>query len=154
MKIFLLLIFSIFHQSAAVPDLTQNQVNNAIHYWQHVMRLDDLEIYGEIVPLNELPKDTAGTSNCIMALGACKIQVLQPNDYSKLDHSIGDQKILDDIENTIVHELVHIRLRNLSDIYKTKTVECIISNQCMLAEEYVVVRLTSSIMEGRGSHLK
>jgi len=158
MKLLLLILFSIFSQSIVTPKqvepvVTQKQVEHSIHYWQHALRLDDLDIYGLIVPLNKLPDGTTGASKC--SFSTCEIRVLQPSDYVKLENNtLEGKEILNDIENTIVHELVHIRLRKLSDIYKTKTIECIITEECTYAEEYVVVRITSALLYGRESQLK
>lgn len=160
MKLLLLILFSIFSQSIVAqkqvePVVTQKQVEHSIHYWQHVLRLDDLDIYGLIVPLNKLPDGTTGASKCAIVFATCEIRVLQPSDYAKLENNtLEGQEILNDIENTIVHELVHIRLRKLSDIYKTKTIECITTEECTYAEEYVVVRITSALLNGRESQLK
>ena len=143
MKTLLLLLISLGSSTAAgkPPTITQRQLIATTKYWQHVLMLDDWELRTTAVRLKELDPGTAGNSHIISKYRCLLIHVLDPRDYAAADladHLVpkSPKEIVRDIEDTILHELLHLRLHEFA------TAEVDLDT----AEEVAVARLTSSLL--------
>ncbi len=132
--------------AVTAPKITQKQLDKLTRYWQHVLKLDDWEIRARAVSLGELPEGATGASARERRGRYMSIMVLEPADYERAA-AVNDtvpkrgKEILRDIEDTIIHELVHLRLYDLvsaTDEQETATVE-----------EYTVNRVTSALLAAR-----
>lgn len=126
----------------AVPTVSQKQLDRTVSKWQKILRLDDWRVRAKLVRLSDLDEGTLGFSEPHLDLRYCSIGVLDPRDYAKAAmayHTIPLQgrEIERDIRNTVVHELVHLRLIDLmmADAPHLGT-----------AEELTVDRLTSALL--------
>ena len=123
--------------------ISQVKLDKLAVYWSHVLRLDDWTVYVDQVSLDQLPEGTSGASHPVPELKIFQILVLRPEDYGKLAKADGTlplspKAINRDIEDTVVHELIHLRLRDLmvaDDAHLKST------------EELTVVRLTGALMK-------
>ena len=82
------------------------------------MNLKDWTIHVELVRAGKLEPRTLGNVHWDLNLKTATISVLSPLDY-KLPHDA----MLDDMEFTIVHELVHIELASLPRSEASRRVE-------------------------------
>jgi len=76
--------------------------------WQDRMNLKGWDIRFEMVRAEQLEPKTLGNIHWDTAVKTAKILVLAPQDY-KLPY----KEMLDDMEFTVVHELVHLELASL-----------------------------------------
>jgi hypothetical protein len=96
------------------PDLKDRDALAAKHItlklqtWQDRMNLKDWDIRIELVRASELEPKTLGNIHWDTDVKSAKILVLAPEDY-KLPY----KEMLDDMEFTVVHELVHLQLASL-----------------------------------------
>ena len=96
------------------PDLKDRDALAAKHVtlklqtWQERMNLKDWDIRIELVRASELEPKTLGNIHWDTDVKSAKILVLAPEDY-KLPY----KEMLDDMEFTVVHELVHLQLASL-----------------------------------------
>jgi hypothetical protein len=79
-----------------------------LQIWQDRMNLKDWDIRFEMVRSDRLEPKTLGNIHWDTDVKTAKILVLAPQDY-KLPY----QAMLDDMEFTVVHELVHLELASL-----------------------------------------
>jgi hypothetical protein len=111
--------------------ITDAQVSNWVRVWQKRLRLDDWKIEARIVRASELKPDTLGNLKWNSVSRTATIKVLSPLDY---DAATGD--IAEDIEYTVVHELLHLQLAVLPRDMNRKDIE-----------EQVVNRLADALMQ-------
>ena len=90
------------------PLVAEDQVRRWLADWQHRLKLDDWKIEARIVRIWELKPDTLGNVKWNRDKRSAVIRVLNPVDYD-----LPADKIAADIENTVVHELLHVRLSSL-----------------------------------------
>jgi hypothetical protein len=83
-------------------------VSQKLQIWQDRMNLKDWNIKVNLLPADKLEPKTLGNVHWDTDLKTADIGVLAPQDY-KLPY----KAMLDDMELTIVHELVHIELASL-----------------------------------------
>ena len=79
-------------------------------YWQNRLNLKDWNVSLAVVRATELKPDTLGNIHWDLENKSALIRVLDPADYQ-----MPLREILDDIEFTVVHELIHLeraRVRN------------------------------------------
>lgn len=117
--------------SNPVPVVTESQVAAWVQSWQKRLRLEDWKIEARIVRSSELKPDTLGNLKWNSVSRSATIRVLNPSDY---DIPVG--QIAEDIEYTVVHELVHLQLSALPRDPKRRDVE-----------EQVVNRLADALMQ-------
>lgn len=122
--------------------LSQKQLDRWVSHWQHILTLDDYRITVQAAPLEEFKPGTIGESRTQTAMKRLDIRVLRPEDYRKVaDGSPSvpteDAAVRRDIEDTIVHELVHLRLRELVQAAP---------NDIPAAEELAVDRITKALL--------
>ena len=131
--------------SATTPALSQKKLDGIVQHWRHVLLLDDWDVTAITVRIDALQEGTAGQSEVIPEYQGLIIHVLDPADYAelatrnKLRVKTG-KAITRDIEDTVVHELVHLRLRSFRMAK---------DNELSAAEELVVTRLTTALLRKR-----
>ena len=108
------------HNSTA-PDrdaVTAKFVAERLQTWQNRMNLRDWKIRVELLRADKLEPKTLGNIHWDTDLKTATIAVLAPEDY-KLPY----KAMLDDMEFTIVHELVHLELASLPRSEASRRVE-------------------------------
>ncbi len=123
-----LVVFAIFAAqafgSSTDPGPRDNQaeatnfVAERLAVWQDRMDLKDWQIRVEVVRSDRLEPKTLGNIHWDSDLKSATIFVLSPEDY-KLPHDA----MLNDMELTIVHELVHLELASLPRSDASRRVE-------------------------------
>ena len=112
---------------AYVPD---DRIQALTHTWQQRLHLDEWNIETRIVRKSELKPDTLGNLKWNLANHTAVIRVLSPLDY---DMPAAD--VPEDMEYTVVHELIHLQLAVLPRDPNAKE-----------TEEQVVNRLADALM--------
>jgi hypothetical protein len=123
-----LVVFALFAAqafgSSSDSSARDNQVEAAnfvaarLAVWQQRMDLKDWQIRVEVVRSDRLEPKTLGNIHWDSDLKSATIFVLSPEDY-KLPHDA----MLNDMELTIVHELVHLELASLPRSEASRRVE-------------------------------
>jgi hypothetical protein len=96
-----------FAQTAPAP-APQPFAEQKLSFWQQRLKLNDWRISVTFTRLSELPPKTLGGIRWDKGKKTAVIWVLDPADYQLPYH-----EMLDDMELTIVHELVHLDLASL-----------------------------------------
>lgn len=117
--------------SSPKVSIAASQVSNWVRLWQRRLRLDDWKIETRIVRSSELKPDTLGNLKWNGVSRTAVIKVLDPADYE-----IPAAEISEDIEYTVVHELVHLQLSVLPRDMGRKDVE-----------EQVVNKISDALMQ-------
>jgi hypothetical protein len=97
---------------------TQSFLNQKLWLWQKRLKLQDWTIAVKLAPLSHLRPRTLGNINWDRKQKSAVISVMSPADYK-----LRGQAMLDDMEMTVVHELVHLHLSGLPRSEDTKKVE-------------------------------
>ena len=84
--------------------LVDSYANEKLWYWQGRLNLKNWKVALAVVRSTELRPDTVGNIRWDLDKKTATIRVLDPADYS-----MPFPKILDDIEFTVVHELIHLK---------------------------------------------
>lgn len=148
MKFFpLLLLLACSLSGQKAPSISQHQLDAITSKWLVRLRLTDWDVRAHLVTLEELADGTLGDAHISSLSRSVRIQILRPEDYEKAATQNGTvpkrgKEIQRDIEDTVVHELVHLRLRDLmvAEVADLRTVE-----------EVTVNRLTSAFLEIKGA---
>ncbi|MEX2264525.1 MAG: hypothetical protein WD696_21400 [Bryobacteraceae bacterium] len=98
--------------------VTDGQVEEWLQRWQGRMGLDDWKVTVEIVRIWQLDPHTLGHIRWSKSSRKATIKILNP-----LDYRIPKERILDDMELSVVHELVHLQLSVLPLDKSTRAVE-------------------------------
>jgi hypothetical protein len=106
-------------------------VNLKLQIWQDRMNLKDWDIQVEMARAGQLEPKTLGNVHWDTDIKQARIMVLAPQDY-KLPY----KEMLEDMEVTVVHELVHIQLASLPR-----------SDASRRTEEHAVCELTSALLK-------
>ena len=93
-------------------------IDQKLHTWQQRMNLDDWDIRVQLMRADQLEPKTLGNVHWDTDTKTATIAVLSPADYR-----LGHKAMLDDMEFTIVHELVHIELASLPRSDASRRVE-------------------------------
>ena len=105
-------IFSAFGQQAPSqpePQIPAQQFTaERLAVWQQRLKLDDWKISVALTRLSDLPPKTLGGIRWDKSKKTATIWVVDPADYQ-----LPYREMLDDMELTIVHELVHLDLASL-----------------------------------------
>lgn len=112
------------------PVVTNSQVEDWLRLWQNRLNLNRWKIDIHIVRAWDLNPDTLGHLKWNATDHTATIKVLNP-----LDYDLPPDQIPEDIERTVVHELVHLQLSNLP------------RNGSKIVEEQVVVDLTEALLQ-------
>lgn len=129
---------------AQPPHISQKHLDRMAAYWQHALALDDWEISVVAIKTSDMPDGSAGLGKWDNDLHRGTILVIRPEDYAKTPGLPKEQKAVErDIEDTVVHELVHLRIQEFAGAD---------ADHAKMAEEYTVVRLTNTLL--RFHHVK
>ena len=110
--------------------VSEAQVVGWVQSWQKRLRLDDWKIDTRVVRTSELKPDTLGHLKWNSVSHTATIKVLNPADYD-----IPAADVAEDIEYTVVHELIHLQLSALPRDLNRKDIE-----------EQVMNRLADALM--------
>jgi hypothetical protein len=105
-------------------------LNQKLWLWQQRLRLQDWNVTVRLARATDLRPKTLGNINWDRKERTAVISIMDPDDYK-----LRGAQMLDDMEMTIVHELVHLHLSGLPRNDDTKKVEEQAVN--MLAEALV-----------------
>lgn len=97
---------------------TQSFLNQKLSLWQKRLKLQDWNISVRLSPVANLRPKTLGNINWDRKAKSAVISVMSPDDYK-----LSGSAMLDDMEMTVVHELVHLHLSGLPRNEDTKKVE-------------------------------
>ena len=111
--------------------ISEIQVSTWVRLWQKRLRLEDWKVEARLVRSTELKPDTLGNLKWNSVAHTATIKVLNPADYD-----LPPADVPDDIEYTIVHELVHLQLSALPRDLNRKDVE-----------EQVVNKISDALMQ-------
>lgn len=139
----LLCFISSLLSAAAPPPVSQKKLDHTVARWQAVLQLQDWHVFVRAARIDELTPGTAGDSGTFTSTQRVMIRVLDPRDYAELSRREGTpvkvgRAVWEDIEDTIVHELVHLRLWQ----FKKATAANLDG-----AEELTVVRFTTALLK-------
>lgn len=88
---------------------SQEQLEESLRYWQERLRLQDWIIEVRIVRAREMSRDCAAQVNWTLSKKMATIQILDQVDYPP--DCMGSR----DMENDLVHELLHLHLAPIND---------------------------------------
>jgi hypothetical protein len=94
--------------AAETTRIAQQFTSEKLGIWQQRLRLEDWHIAVTLVRRESLPPETLGGIHWDKGKKTAEVWVLDPADYR-----LPLQAMLDDMELTIVHELVHLDLASL-----------------------------------------
>jgi hypothetical protein len=106
-------------------------VAEKLHLWQQRLNLTKWNVRANLVRINALKPKTLGGIHWDAGVMKATIDVLSPYDYA-----LPYQAMLDDMENTVVHELVHLHLSTLPRSEASRS-----------AEEHAVNEITSALLK-------
>jgi hypothetical protein len=86
----------------------KRMVNQALHTWQERLHLQDWKIDAVLVHPSDLDPKTLGNVHWDLNTKQATIRVLSAGDYT-----LATPAMLDDMEFTVVHELIHLHLAAL-----------------------------------------
>ena len=98
--------------------ITDAQVAGWVKLWQKRLHLEDWKVEAHIVRTSDLRPDTLGNLKWNNINHRAAIKVLDPIDYD-----LPPSEVAEDIEYTVVHELVHLQLSVLPRDLNRKDVE-------------------------------
>lgn len=93
-------------------------VTQKLQIWQDRMNLKDWNIQFDLLRTSQLEPKTLGNIHWDTDTKTARISVLHP-----LDYTLPYQAMLDDMEFTVVHELVHLQLASLPRSDASRRVE-------------------------------
>jgi hypothetical protein len=96
------------NRPAETSELAQQHVTQRLAYWQHRLKLEDWRISVAPARQSQLKPRTLGAIRWDKGKKTAEIWVLDAADYR-----LPFAAMLDDMELTIVHELVHLQLASL-----------------------------------------
>ena len=144
--------------------VTQRDLNRMAAYWQHVLKLDDWDVAVKFVKLAELPENTAGYSQRDPESQYIVIAVPYPSEYAAMavrneSAPKTGRAITADIEDTIIHELVNLRVREMGKLARvgatsvatTEKERKEFADSAGTIEELTVNRITSALLAARAS---
>ncbi len=111
-------------QTKPMPGMSEAQVETWVKTWQRRLHLEDWKIELQIVRTGDLKPDTLGNLKWNTTEHSARIRVLSPVDYD-----LPALEVPQDIEYTIVHELVHLQLSVLPRDLGKKDVEELVVNR-------------------------
>jgi hypothetical protein len=111
--------------------VSKEQVHDWLHLWQKRLHLEDWKVEVRIVRIWDLEQGTLGHIDWSAAHKTAVIKVLNPADYE-----LPKDKVPTDMELSIVHELVHLRLSALP-----------LNKSSRNAEEQVVSMIANALVD-------
>src|SRR5437879_2760627 len=126
MKLVLVLVLGIGVSLGAPPNqgkpvqtvVTDTQVGHWLKTWQKRLALEDWDINAQLVRSWELKPDTLGNLRWNSASKTATIRIMHPMDYD-----LPASEIPNDIEYTVLHELIHLQLSAIPKAAGSKEVE-------------------------------
>lgn len=118
---------------APAPVMTQAQLEKLTTRWQKKLLLQDWRVDVLFMPLETFQKGVVGTELPDPQLREAVLSILAPGEYKKIHPKWTVKQVLNDIEFTVVHELYHVRMFDLTHAT---------DKQLPDAEEMTVDRLT------------
>ena len=106
------------------PDMKEREalaakfVTQKIQIWQERMNLKDWNIQFDLLRSSQLEPKTLGNIHWDTDVKSARIAVLSPMDYT-----LPYKEMLDDMEFTVVHEMVHLQLASLPRSDASRRVE-------------------------------
>ena len=91
--------------------MTQHDLDALLYKWQARLRLLDWDIKAKFVPLNELDHETEAHIAYDIYHSEAVISLLHPEQADLLGQKLHEY----DVDFSLVHELVHLRLADVSD---------------------------------------
>lgn len=142
MRLIAFLFLASILPAATPPTISQKRLDALVLRWQKVLKLQDWDIRAVCVKLEDLPEGTMGGSQADRSYRVLHVYVLDPSEYGKAAIANDTvektgREILADIEDTVVHELVHLRLKDLVQASES---------DLKTAEELTVNRFTSALL--------
>ena len=89
-------------------EAVQQYVNQKLAFWQQNLKLTDWHISWTLARRDDLKPNTVGQIHWDKPSHCASVLVLDPSDYR-----LPYDAMLDDMELTIIHELVHLKLTSL-----------------------------------------
>ena len=111
-------------------------VQQRLDLWQKRLQLQDWSIKVEITRPSDLRQGTLGNVHWDPEKKTARIRVLSVADYQT-----SYERALADMEDTIVHELIHLRLASIWQYTPNRT------EQSRAAEEDAVVRIAQTLLQ-------
>ena len=93
-------------------------VAQKLQIWQERLNLKDWDIRYQFLRRDQLEPKTLGNIHWDSDIKGARISVLDPRDYQ-----LSKKDMLDDMEFTVVHELVHLKLSSLPRSEASRRVE-------------------------------
>lgn len=115
---------------AEQPDFAKDYLTKRLSLWRGLLHLDEWNISLEVAPRTVLRNGTLGNIHWDDTNKSARIRVLQPSDYKVPFYSA-----LEDMEFTLVHELVHLELAALPR-----------SDESRPEEEHAVDRMATALL--------
>lgn len=115
------------------PVMTQAKLEKITAKWQKRLLLQDWRIDVLFMPLATFKRNVVGTELPDPSQRWATVSILDPADYPKIHPKWTSKQVRDDIEFTVVHELYHVRMFDLTHATEKELVN---------AEEMTVDRLT------------
>lgn len=113
---------------------TKDKLEERLAYWQKKLNLLDWQFEVNICRARDMKENCAGSINWTLSNKMALISILNPIDYP--EDAMGVQ----DMENTLVHELLHIHLAPLNDDYSQ-------NEHYTLFEEWAICSIAGALIE-------
>lgn len=110
-------------------EVNRERIDRWLKRWQKLLLLENWKIDIRVVHSSDLKPETLGNLKWNVATHTATIKVLHPCDYTLSDYTLALDDIPEDIEFTIVHELVHLQLSTLPRDLNKKDVEETVVNK-------------------------
>ncbi len=114
--------------------MIQKELEQLVRKWQEILRLQDWEIEVEWVTRNKLDKGSNAEETLCVNQKAATIGVIMPEHYSVWNDKPQD------IEESVVHELLHIPLQKIEN-YARKEEELALDNAVESATNLIAAAL-------------
>ena len=116
--------------------MNQRWLDRRLRYWQRILRLQDWNINGRVEGFRGMPtQEDAGTCNVDFELKEALIRIMDP-----VDHNPNWIQPFQDVETTLVHELLEIHFDPFKNSDK-KTLEHKIQEQVIESLAKALVEL-------------
>ncbi len=115
--------------------LVDSFAREKLWYWQNRLNLNDWAVSLAVVRSTELKPNTLGNIHWDLENKTATIRVLDPAEYS-----MPFREVLDDIEFTVVHELIHLKRDLVLNNYSR-------SQTSRSKEEHAVNRVTEALLK-------
>lgn len=113
--------------------LNESEFQKKLIYWQKKLNLSDWDIEARIERARNMREDCAGTVNWTLTNKQATIKILDPIDYP--EDVMGGQ----DMEKTLIHELLHIHLAPINEDYSEK-------EHYVLFEEWAINSISEALI--------